>query len=204
MTMESSNCHAVLIALLILHHLTTYTGTCQASRLTPINTNNYTDYIKNSCNTTLYPQLCYKLLLKYTDKIQAHPKFLANTSIYVTFLAAKSTSVAMKNMSKSWSLSPGEAAALHDCMEETSDSIYEFQKSMKEMDHIGEGSNFELEMSNIQTWVSAALTDYDTCMDGFSGMKEGNVKSEVRKYIVNVSHLTSIALAFINNYAVVG
>ncbi|CAF2380530.1 unnamed protein product [Brassica napus] len=32
-------------------------------------------------------------------------------------------------------------------------------------------------MSNVQTWVSAALTDETTCLDGFSGRAmEGKVK----------------------------
>ncbi|RVX15629.1 21 kDa protein [Vitis vinifera] len=57
-------------------------------------------------------------------------------------------------------------------------------------------------MSDIQTWVSAALTNDDTCMDSFSGnAMNGNVKTTVRGYILHVAQMTSVALALINNYA---
>lgn len=110
----------------------------------------------------------------------------------------------INNLTKnSASLTPKEAAALSDCVEEIGDSIYELQRSIKEMNG-GGSSNFGLQMSNIQTWVSSALTNEDTCMDGFSVEGKnggGNVKSKVRRHIVRVAHMTSNALALINNYA---
>lgn len=81
------------------------------------------------------------------------------------------------------------------------DSIDELQKSIGEIVRIRR-SNFVLIMSDLQTWVSAALTDEDTCMDGFSGRAmNGYAKMMVRKRIVKIAHLTSNALALINNYA---
>ena len=62
--------------------------------------------------------------------------------------------------------------------------------------------DFELQISNIQTWVSAALTDDDTCVDGFDGRDmEGHVKATVRRHVLKVAHLTSNALALVNSYA---
>ncbi|KAL3647454.1 hypothetical protein CASFOL_008422 [Castilleja foliolosa] len=63
------------------------------------------------------------------------------------------------------------------------------------------GSNFEMTMSDVQTWVSAALTDEETCMDGFAGkFMNGAAKTAVRGRILNVAHMTSNALALINCY----
>ncbi len=57
-------------------------------------------------------------------------------------------------------------------------------------------------MNDIQTWVSAALTDEDTCTDGFAeNAMNGNVKTTVRARVVNMAHMTSNALALINSYA---
>lgn len=53
-------------------------------------------------------------------------------------------------------------------------------------------------MGNVKTWVSAALTDEDTCMDGFEE-NVGKMKETIRGYIVNVAELTSNALALISN-----
>lgn len=90
---------------------------------------------------------------------------------------------------------------MRDCIEVMGDSVNLLRKSFGEMSQI-KGSNFELMMSDIQTWVSAALTDDDTCSDGFAGNgMNGNMKNIVRGRIVNIAHLTSNALALINNYA---
>lgn len=52
-------------------------------------------------------------------------------------------------------------------------------------------------MSNVQTWVSAALTNEDTCVDGFQDV-DGKVKSDVKRRITNVAKVTSNALCMIN------
>ncbi|KAK4479972.1 hypothetical protein RD792_013026 [Penstemon davidsonii] len=50
--------------------------------------------------------------------------------------------------------------------------------------------------------VSAALTDEDTCADGFAGKAmNGGVKTAVRQRILNIVHITSNALALVNSYA---
>ncbi|KAF8044273.1 hypothetical protein BT93_A2307 [Corymbia citriodora subsp. variegata] len=60
------------------------------------------------------------------------------------------------------------------------------------------GRDFEVMIGDVQTWVSAALTDEDTCSDGFAGKEmDGKVKTVVRARIVTLSHLTSNALASI-------
>lgn len=113
----------------------------------------------------------------------------------------------MKVLAKNRVLKPREKAAMVDCLEELSDAIYELEISLEEMHHSGShhgpGSNFYLVMSDIQTWVSAALTDDDTCMDGFSGNNmNGDVKIAARRLVLKVAQLTSVGLALVNNYAV--
>ncbi|MBA0558794.1 hypothetical protein Golob_015796 [Gossypium lobatum] len=107
----------------------------------------------------------------------------------------------MRKIARTHRLKPRVAAAMADCIEVIDDSIDELQKSIGEIVRIRR-SNFVLIMSDLQTWVSAALTDEDTCMDGFSGRAmNGYAKMMVRKRIVKIAHLTSNALALINNYA---
>ncbi|MBA0874448.1 hypothetical protein Goshw_016908 [Gossypium schwendimanii] len=56
-------------------------------------------------------------------------------------------------------------------------------------------------VSVLQTWVSATITDEDTCMDGFSSRAmNGYAKMIVKKRIVKITHLMSNALVLINNY----
>ncbi|KAF2316831.1 hypothetical protein GH714_042172 [Hevea brasiliensis] len=55
------------------------------------------------------------------------------------------------------------AAALHDCFSNFGDAVDEIRGSLKQMRQLGAaGSSAEalrFQMSNVQTWMSAALTD---------------------------------------------
>ncbi|TXG70722.1 hypothetical protein EZV62_005657 [Acer yangbiense] len=157
-----------------------------------------TDFIKNSCSCTTYPTLCFSSLANQASLIQTSPKLLAHAALNVTLSTAKTTSAMMVQLSKSSGMKKREVGAMQDCLEELSDSVYELRRSIAEMGQI-DSSNYKLTMSDIQTWVSAALTDETTCSDDFDGKtKNGKV---VRERILNVSHLTSNALALINRYA---
>lgn len=59
------------------------------------------------------------------------------------------------------------------------------------------GEAFRWHLSNAETWVSAALTNEDTCLDGFQGV-DGVVKADVRRKISRVARVTSNALSLIN------
>ncbi|XP_059625471.1 21 kDa protein-like [Cornus florida] len=90
-----------------------------------------------------------------------------------------------------------------DCVELLSASVDQLRESLGEMNQIKE-PNFERMMSDIKTWVSAGLTDNDTCMDGFAEKAmDGNLKTAVRGRVLKIAQLTSnaLALALINTYA---
>lgn len=160
-----------------------------------------TEFIRTSCSSTSYPTLCYSSLSSHAALIQQNHKVLANTALSVSLDTTRSTSAAVLKLSHTSGLTPREAGAMHDCLEVLGDSVDELKKSMEEMNQLN-GSNFEMTMSDVQTWVSAALTDEDTCMDGFAGKDaHGGVKAAVRGRIVNVAHMTSNALSLINTYA---
>ncbi|KAL5810943.1 hypothetical protein ACOSQ3_027676 [Xanthoceras sorbifolium] len=169
-----------------------------SSATKPIASKTSTDFIKASCSYTTYPTLCFTSLASHASFIQTSPKLLAHAALNVTLSTAKSTSAMMFQLSKSLLMKPREAEAMQDCLEELSDSVDELQRSLAEMGQI-KSSNFQLTMSDTQTWVSAALTDESTCSDGFDrNTKNGKV---VRERILNIAHLTSNALALINMYA---
>ncbi|CAN1267180.1 21 kDa protein [Linum perenne] len=148
-----------------------------------------TNFIRTSCTATTYPDLCFTSLSTHAAKIQSSPKLLAATSLHVTLTAAKSTSATISTLSRAHvGLTPREAAAMKDCVEELRRSIDEMEDSKMA---------FEMMISDVQTWVSAALTDESTCVDGFSG----EVREVVRGKVERVVHLTSNGLALVNRYA---
>ena len=197
--MKVSNFVHVLVALSIIQFCNQINLSSSATTTFPSQT--YVNYIKTSCNVTLYPRLCYRSLSVFAEKIKTNPKLLASTALNVTHRATKTTSVIVNMLSKTRGLRPIEAAAVQDCVEEIGDSLDELKNSIWEMGQLG-SYDFELQISNIQTWVSAALTDDDTCVDGFDGRDmEGHVKATVRRHVLKVAHLSSNALALVNSYA---
>ncbi|KAE8719259.1 21 kDa protein [Hibiscus syriacus] len=60
--------------------------------------------------------------------------------------------------------------------------------------------SFRFQMGNVQTWMSAALTDEETCTDGFEDVGDGPLKAAVCEG-GNVKKFTSNALALVNSYA---
>lgn len=169
------------------------------SPTTPLRVNLAPDYINKSCDTTLYPKLCNKTLSKYAERVDSSPKLLAMTALAATFNATQATSKVLRNLRRSRAVKPGESAALMECVEVVGDAVYELHRAMNELNHSRRGPEFYRQMDDVQTWVSAALTDDDTCMDDFTTV--GRIRILVRGFVVTVARLTSIALTFINDYA---
>ncbi|MED6176625.1 hypothetical protein PIB30_090024, partial [Stylosanthes scabra] len=158
-------------------------------------------FIRSSCSSTTYPKLCYTSLVKHAAFIQTNPLLLTGTALNITLSSAKTTSAAMSTMARTRGMGSREVAAMQDCVEVLADSVQQLGKSIAEMTHL-RTSNFERTMSDVQTWVSAALTDDTTCTDGFQVTAvAGDVKTAVRGRIVEVAQLTSNALALINQLA---
>lgn len=73
-----------------------------------------------------------------------------------------------------------------ECVNELSVAMEKLQKSKDELDHVVEGSNTNLQISNTQAWltqawISAGLTTEKKCLDGFAAHNL-NGKVETRDY----------------------
>ncbi|CAL5407704.1 hypothetical protein CsSME_00029023 [Camellia sinensis var. sinensis] len=196
--MESSN--HFLKALIIFLTIISFVNSSSAARVS--RKTRTTEFIKTSCSATTYPRLCITSLSRHASAIQTSPRLLAHTALSLTLNNTKSTSTMMSRLSQIHGLKQREIAAMHDCVEQLSDSVDQLRNSIGEMKKLKKGSNFDLTMNDIQTWVSAALTNDDTCTEGFAGKAmNGKVKYIVRRRIVKIAQLTSNALALINRLA---
>ncbi|KAJ6761211.1 hypothetical protein OIU79_025942 [Salix purpurea] len=161
-------------------------------------TETYTNYLKKACNSTLYPQICFESLSSYTSTIKTNGLKMCTKALTVTLKAASNTSRLVRSLSKEGNLSKAEAGIIKDCIDEMGDSIDMLKKSLKALGSVN-GSEIEFQISNIKTWMSAAMTDETTCTDGIDERKiSDEVMRKIRKTIVNISMLTSNALALIN------
>ncbi|KAH7537887.1 21 kDa protein [Ziziphus jujuba] len=164
-----------------------------------------TNFIKNSCSATTYPDVCVKYLSSYASAIQQSPKQLALTALSVSVDKARATKTFVVKFGKMKGLKSREYKAIRDCVDEMGDSVDRLSQSVQELKKLGSKSkrgDFLWHMSNVQTWVSAALTDENTCLDGFAGkVLDGKVKASIRQLVVNVAQVTSNALALCNKLA---
>ncbi|XP_010426179.1 PREDICTED: 21 kDa protein-like [Camelina sativa] len=163
------------------------------------------NFVQSSCKATTYPTVCVNSLSSYANSIQTSPRRLAETALTVTVSQAQSTKLFVSRLARFKGLKKREVQAIRDCLEEINDTVDRLTKSIQEMKMCGSAKGrdqFWFHMSNAQTWTSAALTNANTCSDGFAGrIMDGRIKNSVRSRIVNLGRGTSNALALINAFA---
>ncbi|KAL5783612.1 hypothetical protein ACOSP7_008641 [Xanthoceras sorbifolium] len=153
------------------------------------------DLVHSSCAHANYPSICLRTLSSYKGAART-PRDLAQAAVKVSLSRASKVSQYLTQISSSVNKGKRERMALSDCVEQVSDSVEELKKTLSELNHL-RGETFRWQMSNAETWVSAALTNEDTCLDGFKGA-DGKAKRDVKKKITNVARVTSNALYMIN------
>ncbi|CAK9161071.1 unnamed protein product [Ilex paraguariensis] len=159
----------------------------------------YTNFIKTSCSKTTYPPLCTQTLSPFATSVQTNPIKLCNRALNISIQAAHNTSTFVSNLSKQKGLSWIEKAAIKDCMDDLKDCVYQLKQTMSAMGKLG-GSDREFQWANAKTWASAAITDTDSCLDGFEGRKVSpQMKNKIKSTMMGVARLTSNALALINH-----
>lgn len=159
-----------------------------------------TDFIKAECRATLYPVLCIQCLSSYSSTIQKSPKQLAEAAVSVSLSRAQSVSSFISKMARMKGLKPMEYQAVEDCIANMANTVDQLSRSVKELG--GMGRDFDWHESNIESWVGAALTFENTCLDGFaSPVMDGNAKVAIRKRVLDCAQVTSNALALVHRYA---
>lgn len=163
-----------------------------------------TAFIRSSCRATTYPDVCVTSLADYGPAIKESPQNLVQTALSVSLKRANSTKAFVNGLCKTTGRSKSiEYGPLKDCLDQISDSMDRITKSVGEIKNMGRAKSpeYTLHVSNAQTWVSAALTDQDTCMDGFKGRAfNRSVKTSIRAQVTDLARVTSNALALINKF----
>lgn len=163
------------------------------------------DFIRTNCDSTLYPELCYHSLAGYANAVQSDPGRLARVAVGVSLSRAKRMALYVANLTHEadYSADRRAASALHDCFSVLGDAIDQIRESLDQMRTLtGSGGGQEelrFQLSNVQTWMSAALTNEDTCVDGLDDVAAGSpIKADVSDRILKVKEVTSNALALVN------
>ncbi|CAA2965613.1 pectinesterase inhibitor 3-like [Olea europaea var. sylvestris] len=153
---------------------------------------NNADLVRTSCAHASYPKICLRTLSSYSG-VATTLRNLARAGVKVSLSRSKAAANFLAQLK---SQSKREQIALRDCIELMGNSMDELTETLSELQHLRSG-DFGWHMSNVETWVSAALTNENTCLDGFKEI-EGFIRSDVKRKITKVARVTSNALYLID------
>ncbi|XP_071929191.1 21 kDa protein-like [Coffea arabica] len=160
----------------------------------------YTNFVKTRCSATTYPAVCIRTLYPYASYVQTNPLKLCKTALSVAIQGAGNTSAKVSKLaSRRGYYSRMEAAALKDCMYDVKDAISELKQALGAMTRLG-GADRQFQWANAKTWGSAAITDLESCLDGFAGRKiSPALRANIKSFVVPPQRLISNALYLINH-----
>lgn len=161
-------------------------------------------YVQDACSVTHYQDLCIHSLSPFANTAKRSPTRWARAAVSVTIGGAKNVTrylVRLQNR-KGDGLKGRNKAALADCVETIGETLDNLHKALFILRELSAGEFFS-QIEDVTTWVSAALTDEETCLDGFEEQKGRRIRS-LKNRVSNVSYLTSNALAIVNKLATAG
>ncbi|KAB1199302.1 Pectinesterase 1 [Morella rubra] len=148
--------------------------------------------IRAVCSVTRYPESCVSGIssLKFTCKKPADPEAIFKLSLRVSVTALSKFKTSISNSNE---------AALRDCQTQIEDALGRLNDSLAAMD-VGRGEKAltEAKISDLQTWISAAMTDQETCLDGLEEMESTSLPM-VKTNMQKAKEYTSNSLAILAN-----
>ncbi|VFQ88734.1 unnamed protein product [Cuscuta campestris] len=161
------------------------------------------NFVHSTCSIKdINHTLCYESLAPHAILIKGSPRRVAQVALSITKSEARSArddilgKIRAKRASET--LGKRENVALGDCHELMSDLCNSLKPTAKELAiaNTGNQTKFLEHIGNVQTWLSAAITDPDTCLDGL----DGETKVEMEERVSKVTQLTTVALALVNKF----
>lgn len=177
--------------------------------------------LKSSCSSTRYPDLCYSAVASapghLVQKISTKKDVIA-LSLNLTTTTVERNYFRVKKLirTRSQNLTLRERIALHDCLETIDDTLDDLRQALQDLesypDSNSNGNNNNKKSSrdyykslkdyadDIKTLISSAITNQETCLDGFSHDKaDKRVRATLERGQVHVEQMCSNSLAMIKN-----
>ncbi|XP_068663856.1 pectinesterase inhibitor 7-like [Aristolochia californica] len=159
------------------------------------------EFINNSCGKTEYPDVCLTTLSGYSDAVRDNPRQLAQMAISVSLRRARRASAYVSYVFHSNTVNDHYAQeVLRDCQDTLGNAVDQIKDSLGELRKMTNpgSADFKFRLSNAQTWMSAALSNVDTCSDEFDKVHAGQLKSDVVDRVNQINKVTANALALVN------
>lgn len=162
--------------------------------------------INKACTTALYPSLCFTVLASVPspENVTTFHHFLEKM-INQTVKDVASTQQNITDVSTRRVLNMQETNALKDCLEMFEQTLYELREAIEDLHAFPSFTGyFHVSYGNLKTLISAAMTNQNTCIDGFSELEEVDseyqkgLKGHLQRMLTPATRLMSNCLAVIN------
>ncbi|XP_031261643.1 pectinesterase inhibitor 6 [Pistacia vera] len=183
----------IIMAVILLVRLTNYGASAWV---------NGQNYVRNACSVTTYRDLCIRSLAPFSSTAKTSPIKWARLGVSVTIVEVKSANQYLNNLNKLNCMKGRNRLALLDCIEVFQDTIDELHKSLGILRKLS-ARNFVRQMDDLTTFMSAALTDENTCLDGFQG-QSGRQVNQLKTRVLNSTYFTSNALDLVGKLSTSG
>nr|DAD49203.1 TPA_asm: hypothetical protein HUJ06_019140 [Nelumbo nucifera] len=158
--------------------------------------------LKSSCSSTLYPDLCYSAIATVpgaADNLSTQ-KDVIEISLNITTTAVEHNYFTIKKLLAHEKLTEREKTALHDCLEMVDETLDELHETAEDLKQYPNKKSLDEHAEDLKILLSAAMTNQDTCIDGFSHEQaDKEVRNALLKGQEHVYHMCSNALAMIKN-----
>lgn len=146
------------------------------------------------CDGTLYPDLCVSTLADIPNLTsKSLPHVIAAVINRTTKAVRSSVSNCSSYLHRHSYMDFRQRLALNDCLELLDQTLDDLHAAAAELT----GGNCSAHLSDLQTVLSAALTNQYTCLDGFAYVNGGGVRPSIENRFYHVSHLVSNSLAMV-------
>ncbi|XVF86991.1 hypothetical protein PTKIN_Ptkin18bG0084800 [Pterospermum kingtungense] len=159
--------------------------------------------VKSACSSTFYPDLCFSEVTTApaaTNKKVRSKKDVIELSLNITTTAVEHNYFKIKTLLGKKGLTEREKTALHDCLETIDETLDELHLAVKDLQQYPNKKSLAQHADDLKTLMSAAMTNQETCLDGFS---HEDADKKIRKALVDgeeyVEKMCSNALAMIKN-----
>ncbi|XP_059303929.1 putative pectinesterase/pectinesterase inhibitor 26 [Lycium ferocissimum] len=157
------------------------------------------DSLKIVCAVTQHPGSCFDSISSLnTNPPKPDPEYFLNLSLQATVKELTNITLLPKTLISEVN-DPGTVSALKDCISLFDDALSQLNESA-ELLNVGPGESAltVMKVNNMQTWISAAMTDQDTCLEGLDEMGSPLV-GEVKARVQNAKEYMSNTLAILSN-----
>ncbi|CAN7110655.1 unnamed protein product [Brassica rapa subsp. narinosa] len=148
--------------------------------------------ISKACEPTRFPELCVDSLMDFPGSLAASSaKDLIHVTVNMT-LHHFSHALYSSSSFSFLDMPPRVRSAYDSCLELLDDSVDALSRALSSVVSVSTG---ETKPQDVMTWLSSALTNHETCVEGFDGVGDGGVKDQMTDALKNLSELVSNCLA---------